>query len=116
MMKNGLIPDGFTTFGGRHCQTTSLRHVLAYKGLSVSKQMHSGLGRGIGFIYWYTKLISSPFVETGGGKGDDFLVDSCARIGIDARFSRTISEKKEYQELNQMLLDCWFNGSIKKYI
>lgn len=104
-MADVLILDNFKTFGGKHCQTTSLRHVLAYKGFPVSEEMLFGLGGGIGFIYWYMKQMPAPFVGARGGKGDDFLVDSCSRLGIEAKFSRTSSEKRGYHELKQTLAE-----------
>jgi hypothetical protein len=104
-MADKMCLNNFKTFGGKHCQTTSLRHVLSYKGLKVSEEMLFGLGGGIGFIYWYMNRMPAPFVGSRGGKGDDFLVDSCSRLGIEANFTRTSSEKRGYGRLKQMLAD-----------
>ena len=41
-------------FGGKHCQTTALKSILSYYGLTISEEMLFGLGGGVGFIYWYT--------------------------------------------------------------
>ncbi len=103
-MKEKLILQDFTHFGGKHCQTTSLNNILAYHGLDVSEEMLLGLGGGINFIYWYMKQMPAPFV--GGRKGDKeegFLRNAVARIGGKAKLFRTASEKKGHEELKKLL-------------
>ena len=51
-MTEGLIIEGLRSSIGKHCETTTLRRVLDYQGLSLSKEMLQGLGGGVGFIYW----------------------------------------------------------------
>ena len=57
MEKEKLIIQDFNQFGGRHCQTAALRNILVYHGLQLSEEMLLGLGGGLGFIYWYMKLM-----------------------------------------------------------
>ena len=80
-MEEKLIIQGFNQFGGKHCQTAALKNVLDYHGLHLSEEMLLGLGRGIGFIYWYVKVMPSPFIGTRYGKGEEFLIKICERIG-----------------------------------
>ena len=58
MQKNEkLIIQGFKQFGGKHCQTAALKNILDYHGLHLSEEMLLGLMGGVGFIYWYMKLM-----------------------------------------------------------
>lgn len=98
-----LIVQGFNQFGGKHCQTTALKNIFAYHGLHISEEMLLGLGGGIGFIYWYTKQMSSPFIGCRNVKVDEFTLNICKRIGIDADIIQTNSEKKAYYELKELL-------------
>ncbi len=52
-----LIVQGLKRFGGNHCETSALKRVLDHHGLSSSEEMLLGLGGGVGFIYWYMKLV-----------------------------------------------------------
>jgi hypothetical protein len=61
-MKETLVLKDFTSTGGKHCQTTAMKAVLDYSGIQLSEDMLLGLGGGIGFIYWYMKLMPAPFV------------------------------------------------------
>jgi hypothetical protein len=62
-----------------------------------------GLGGGVGFIYWYTKMMPSPFVGTRYGKGTDFPGNICKRIGANMTIFETSSPKKAYEELKDIL-------------
>ena len=95
--------EGFKPFVGKHCETTALKRVLDYHGLSLSEEMLLGLGGGIGFIYWYVKMMPSPFVGGRGAKGADFPTNICRRIGAEVTVSETSSSKKGYEELKALL-------------
>jgi len=101
--KEKLIIKGFNQFGGKHCQTTALKNVLDYHGLHLSEEMLLGLGGGIGFIYWYVKVMPSPFIGTRYGKGEEFLIKICERIGGEAIIFQTTSIRKGYEQLKNML-------------
>lgn len=103
MGKEKLIIQDFNQFGGKHCQTTALKSVLDYHGLYLSEEMLLGLGGGVGFIYWYMKLMPSPFIGTRYGKVEEFLLNICKRIGAEATLFQTTSVKKGYQELKKIL-------------
>ncbi len=103
MGKEKLIIQDFNQFGGKHCQTTALKSVLDYHGLHLSEEMLLGLGGGVGFIYWYMKLMPSPFIGTRYGKVEEFLLSTCKRIGADATIFQTTSVEKGYQELKKIL-------------
>jgi len=62
-----------------------------------------GLGGGIGFIYWYMKMMPAPFVGGRSGKGTDFVTNICRRIGAEVTIMETSSAKKGYQELKTLL-------------
>ena len=76
-MAEKIIIEGLPQFIGKHCETSSLKKVLDYHRLSLSEEMLFGLGGGAGFIYWYMKLMLSPFIGTRYGKVADFLTGIC---------------------------------------
>jgi hypothetical protein len=98
-----LMLEGFNPFIGKHCETTALKRVLDYHGLSLSEEMLLGLGGGISFIYWYMKMMPAPFVGGRSGKGTAFPANICRRIGADVAIVETSSSKKGYEELKALL-------------
>lgn len=98
-----LIVQGFNQFGGKHCQTTALKNIFAYCGLHISEEMLLGLGGGIGFIYWYMKRMKVPFIGCRNGKVDEFSLNICRRIGVNAEIVQTNSENKAYYEFKELL-------------
>jgi hypothetical protein len=92
-------------FIGKHCETTALKRVLDYHGLSLSEEMLLGLGGGIGFIYWYMKMMPSPFVGGRNGKVAEFAVAACRRLGAEVTMMETASAKRGYEELKALLRD-----------
>ena len=84
-MAERLMVQGFKEFVGKHCETSALKRVLEYHGFSSSEEMLFGLGGGVGFIYWHSKMMTSPFIGTRYGKVADFLGNICHRIGADIR-------------------------------
>jgi hypothetical protein len=98
-----LMVEGLKPFVGKHCETTALKRVLDYHGLSLSEEMLLGLGGGIGFIYWYMKMMPCPFVGGRGAKSADFPGDICRRIGGGATAVETTSAKRGYEELKALL-------------
>ena len=102
-MPERLVIQGLKEFTGKHCETTALKRVLDYHDFSLSEEMLFGLGGGVGFIYWYMKLMPSPFIGTRNGKIPDFLINACKRIGADMTAVETTSPKKGYEELKALL-------------
>lgn len=95
--------EGFKPFIGKHCETTALKRALDYHGFYLSEEMLLGLGGGIGFIYWHMKMMPAPFVGGRHGKGTDFAVNICQRLGGDVTIIETSSPKKGYEELKALL-------------
>lgn len=102
-VKERLIIKDFNYFGGKHCETTAIKHILDYHGLNLSEEMLLGLGGGIGFIYWYMKMMPAPFVGTRNSKVGDFTLNICERIGAEAKIFQTSSAEKGYIELKKLL-------------
>jgi hypothetical protein len=104
-MAEKLILEGFKPFVGKHCETTALKRALDYHGLNLSEEMLLGLGGGIGFIYWYVKVMPSPFVGGRNGKVAEFAVTACKRLGAEVTVMETASAKRGYEELKALLRD-----------
>lgn len=102
-MVGKLIIEKFKQFGGKHCETASLKKVLDYHGLPLSEEMLFGLGGGVGFIYWYMKMMPVPFIGTRYGKVGDFLLTICKRIGAPATMIETNSSHKGHEQLLSVL-------------
>ncbi|MGD0915833.1 MAG: BtrH N-terminal domain-containing protein [Thermodesulfobacteriota bacterium] len=102
MNETFLLKD-FTCTGGKHCQTTAMKGILDYSGYPLSEEMLLGLGGGIGFIYWYIKLMSAPFIGGRNAKPEDFTLNICKRIGAKASLLQTSSKSKGYEELKDVL-------------
>jgi hypothetical protein len=120
-MAEKIIIEGLPQFIGKHCETSSLKTVLDYRGLSLSEEMLLGLGGGVGFIYWYMKLMLSPFVGTRYGKVADFSTRICERIGAKATAIETGSSKKAHDELMALLRSgepaiCWVDMPYLLYL
>lgn len=103
MVKEKLTVRDFKQFGGKHCETTALRNVLSYHGYSYSEEMLLGLGGGVGFIYWYMKLMPVPFIGTRYGKPISFALEICKRLGAKATMLQTANSKKAHEELKELL-------------
>jgi hypothetical protein len=102
-MNETLLLKDFNCTGGKHCQTTALKGILDYSGYPLSEEMLLGLGGGIGFIYWYIKLMSAPFIGGRNAKPEDFTLNICKRIGAKASIMETSSKRKGYEELKNVL-------------
>jgi hypothetical protein len=102
MNETFLLKD-FVCAGGKHCQTTAMKGLLDYSGYPLSEEMLLGLGGGIGFIYWYIKFMSAPFIGGRNAKPEDFTLNICKRIGAKASLLQTSSKSKGYKELKDVL-------------
>ncbi len=98
-----LMVQGYQHAGGKHCWTTALKNIFSYHGLNLSEEMLFGLGGGVGFIYWYLKLMPAPFIGTRYGKGVEPLINTCRRIGAQATVFQTGSVTRGYEELKKQL-------------
>jgi hypothetical protein len=102
-MAEKLMLEGFKSFIGKHCETTALKRALDYHGLDLSEEMLLGLGGGIGFIYWYMKIMPSPFIGGRNGKVAEFAVTACKRLGAEVAVMETASAGRGYEELKALL-------------
>jgi hypothetical protein len=102
-MSEKLLVKDFNQFGGKYCWTTALKNVFAYHGLDLSEELLFGLGGGLGFIYWYMKMMPAPFIGARYGKGVEPLINTCQRIGGDATVIETTSMQKGHDALLKML-------------
>ena len=99
-----MILTDFDSFGGKHCQTCALQKVLGYEGSDISEEMLLGLAGGVGFLYWYMKMMPAPIVATrSGGKDDVFLRNAIRRLGGTVDVPATASAKKGWNELRSVL-------------
>nr|VFJ46049.1 MAG: protein of unknown function (DUF4872) [Candidatus Kentron sp. DK] len=94
---------GFQHFGGRHCETTALRKVLAYTGQHYSEPLLFGLAGGIAFVYWWTKNMPLPFVGGRNGRFPDFLAAAARRLGANLELTQTNGSRKGYKNLKDVL-------------
>ncbi|RZN70799.1 MAG: hypothetical protein EF807_02775 [Candidatus Methanolliviera hydrocarbonicum] len=92
-----------------------MNNILDYHGSHLSEEMLLGLGGGIGFTYWYMKLMPSPFIGTRDGKGAEFLLNICKRIDADATMLQTTSPLKGHEELKKLLREeCIHHQLLKR--
>ncbi len=97
-MNNRYVIDDFNFFGGIHCETSAVRKVFQYNDLPVSEEMLFGLAGGIGFIYWYMKMMPAPLVGGRGG-GRYFIENIGKRTGAAIQPQRTTSAKRGHIRL-----------------
>jgi len=77
-----LMVNRFNQFGGKHCETSALRKVLAHRGVDLSEEMLLGIGGGPGFFYMEIGQLNFPLIATRfRDTKRDFLQTICERIG-----------------------------------
>ncbi len=103
MKKSEIKLENFNFFGGKHCQTTAIKSILDYKGLSLSEEMLFGLGGGIGFIYFYNKNMTAPFIGGRNGKPEDFILNICDKLNITSYLKSSSSIEKTYNKVKNIL-------------
>lgn len=81
---------------GYHCQTNSLAKIYHYNKHPLSEDMLLGLGSGMGFIYWHSKM-TSPFI--GGLSNKNFFQDLSKRTGVKIEEKSTSSINKAERDL-----------------
>lgn len=98
-----VVVDGFSSFGGLHCETSALRKLLAFQGIDFSEEMLFGLGGGIGLVFWRTPADPIPFVGGRNGRFPDFLRRAAAALGHKLRVVRTQDKSQAYALLRNEL-------------
>ncbi|HZT32148.1 MAG TPA: BtrH N-terminal domain-containing protein [Bryobacteraceae bacterium] len=101
--------EGYRQFGGKHCETGSLKNVLAHHGVEAphshapfSEEMLLGIGGGIGFSYWVFQAGVGPSFFAGTRHADpkaEFLAQVCARLGLRVAVRETSSPKRGKEDL-----------------
>jgi hypothetical protein len=109
-----VVPD-YAQFGGKHCETGSLKNVLAYLGVAAphtgrpfSEEMLLGIGGGIGMSYWLFRFGEMAFFFIGTryaekGPGALFLQQVAKRLGIATKVYETSSAKRGAADLEAVL-------------
>jgi hypothetical protein len=104
------VPD-YARFGGRHCQTGSLKNVLAHLGVlnpftgqAFTEELLLGIGGGIGVSYFQFDFGGKPAAFIGGRypakpSGADFIEQICARLGLLTTLYETAGTTKGEQAL-----------------
>jgi hypothetical protein len=98
----------FKHFGnGKNCQTSSMQRLMHHLGHDVSEPMLVGISAGMGFIYWFMKMMPYPIV--GGMNRSDcrkfpgILGKAARRLGGDFESILTKSVKKAHFFLKDTL-------------
>jgi hypothetical protein len=102
-MGERIILDIKRDWIGKHCETSALKTAFDHHGLELSEEMLFGLGGGIGFIYWYMKMMTVPMVGGRNGKSEDFAGAICQRLGARFSFVETASAAKGYAALKEII-------------
>jgi hypothetical protein len=98
--------DNCPALDGYHCVTSSLRKIFYHYDCPLSEEMLLGLGAGMGFIYWQTKVGSSDYVFIGGrGNNKNFFNDLGERTGVKIEVKSTSSAKKAEASLLEKLTE-----------
>ncbi|WP_030452763.1 BtrH N-terminal domain-containing protein [Herbidospora cretacea] len=99
----------------RHCETTTLGVLLRHEGLDLSEPMMFGLGSGLSFVYWDSRVMPFPFL---GGRVRPFELtrNLTTRLGLTLRVEETTSPAKAWRNVAASLdagrpvglqLDCY---------
>ncbi len=93
--------------GGRNCQTSAMVRLMRHMGYEISEPMLVGISSGLGFIYWFMKLMPYPVI--GGMNRADcrrfpgILGKATQRLGGDYEVILTKSVKKAHVFLKETL-------------
>jgi len=110
-----MVVPNYTHSGGKHCETGTLKNVLAYLGVMAphsgrpfSEEMLLGIGGGIGMSYWLFQFGKTPFFFIGTryaekGPGPLFLQTICRRLGLSVTGYETASAKRGTADLESVL-------------
>jgi hypothetical protein len=96
------IIEIFQTISGRHCITTSLRHIFLYHGHEISEEMLFGLGSGLSFFYGEFKLAPYPFIGMRVKIGE-FEENLAKCLNIKIQTHQTASARKAYRALGELI-------------
>ncbi len=107
-IENDRIILNFKHFGdGKNCQTSSMIRLMAHMGYEISEPMLVGISSGLGFIYWFMKMMTYPVI--GGMNRSDcrkfpgILGKAAIRLGGNFDSILTKSVKKAHFYLKDTL-------------
>ena len=110
-----MVVQDYAQFGGKHCETGTLKNVLAHLGVTAphtgkpfSEEMLLGIGGGIGMSYWLFQFGKTPFFFIGTryaekGPGALFLQTIGKRLGLPMTVHETGSAKRGAADLEAVL-------------
>jgi hypothetical protein len=94
--------EGFKPFKGQHCETTATGSLLNQIGLELSEPMLFGIGEGLSYIFWNTKIMDFPFI--GGRVKPDVLTENiCRNLNLKLSVKETSSIKKAWVNIEMPL-------------
>jgi len=96
------IIEGFVSFQGEHCETTTIGNLLQFAGVRLSEPMLFGLGQGLGFIYWDSKAMDFPYVG-GRVKPDQLTACLASRLNLTMKAQETSSVEKAWQNVRSSI-------------
>jgi len=95
------VVEGFIHRPGVHCESSAIRDVLEYHGLTLSEEIIFGLDCTFGFIYWKQKTTIPPFHI--GGKIRKFPNILPRFLGIGVERKTTSSPRKAWHAAKEKL-------------
>jgi hypothetical protein len=110
-----MIIEGFSNYGGQHCESSTTGALLKHLGLDLSEAMIVGLGESFGFIVWKMSILPLPFI---GGRSKQFELTTvlCENLGLTLDARETASKTKAWANLQEQIdlghpvglqLDCF---------
>lgn len=88
--------------GGIHCETSTLRVLLAGAGIDLSEPMLFGLGSGLSFVYWDSRRQPLPFIG-GRVKPFEIALSVADRCGVALDVHETSSARLAWQRVRGAL-------------
>jgi len=98
-----LIVEDFKHIAGSNCQLSSLRKVLAYNNIELSEPMILGLCSGLGFFYYYMKMMPFPMVLGLSVKKTEVFERVLQNLGGSVRITETTSINVAHNNLVNLL-------------
>jgi len=98
-----IIIDDFKHMPGANCQLSSLRKVLAYYDIEISEPMILGVCSGLGFFYYYMKMMPFPMVLGLSVKKTEVFERVLNRIGGSVKITETTSINTAHNNLITLL-------------
>lgn len=98
-----LIIEDFKHMAGSNCQLSSLRKVLAYNNIELSEPMILGLCSGLGFFYYYMKMMPFPMVLGLSVKKTEVFERVMQNLGGSVRITETTSINVAHNNLVNLL-------------